>query len=123
MALVGSSGAGKTTVLNLLLRSFDPQQGRLLIGGVDARDMSLAQLRSLFALVSQDTYLFHATVAENLRLACPDADQATLEAATRAANAHDFITRLPEGYDTMVGERACACRVANASVWPSPEPS
>jgi ABC-type multidrug transport system fused ATPase/permease subunit len=105
VALVGSSGAGKTTVLNLLLRSFDPQHGRLLIGGVDVRDMPLAQLRSLFALVSQDTYLFHATVAENLRLARPNADQAVLEAATRAANAHDFITRLPAGYDTVVGER------------------
>jgi ABC-type multidrug transport system fused ATPase/permease subunit len=105
VALVGSSGAGKTTVLNLLLRSFDPQHGHLVIGGVDARDMPLAQLRSLFALVSQDTYLFHATVAENLRLARPNADQAVLEAATRAANAHDFITRLPAGYDTVVGER------------------
>jgi ABC-type multidrug transport system fused ATPase/permease subunit len=105
VALVGSSGAGKTTVLNLLLRSFDPQHGHLVIGGVDARDMPLAQLRSLFALVSQDTYLFHSSVAENLRLARPNADQAVLEAATRAANAHDFITRLPASYDTVVGER------------------
>lgn len=105
VALVGSSGAGKTTVLNLLLRSFDPQQGCLRVGGVDARDIPLARLRSLFALVSQDTYLFHASVAENLRLARPDADQAMLEAATRAANAHDFIARLPAGYDTVVGER------------------
>ena len=122
MALVGSSGAGKTTVLNLLLRSFDPQQGRLLIGGVDVQDMSLAGLRSLFALVSQDTYLFHATVAENLRLARLDADQDTIEAATRAANAHDFITRLPDGYDTVVGEPGRACRAVNASAWPSPDP-
>jgi ABC-type multidrug transport system fused ATPase/permease subunit len=105
VALVGASGAGKTTVLNLLLRSFDPQHGCLIIGGVDARHMPLAQLRSLFALVSQDTYLFHASVAENLRLARPDADQAAIEAATRAANAHDFIARLPAGDDTVVGER------------------
>jgi ABC-type multidrug transport system fused ATPase/permease subunit len=123
VALVGSSGAGKTTVLNLLLRYFDPQQGRLVIGGVDARDLPLAQLRSLFALVSQDTYLFHASVVGNLRLARPDADQAALEAATRAANAHDFIARLPAGYDTVVSERVCACRVANASAWPSLEHS
>jgi ATP-binding cassette, subfamily C, bacterial CydD len=67
--------------------------------------MPLAQLRSLFALVSQETYLFHATVAENLRLARPNANQAALEAATRAAHAHDFITGLPAGYDTVVGER------------------
>ncbi len=105
VALVGSSGAGKTTAINLLLRYFDPIDGRLLIDGIDARDLPLAQIRSLFATVSQDTYLFHGTVIENLRLAKPDADQATIEASTRAANAHDFITRLPLGYDTVVGDR------------------
>lgn len=105
VALVGASGAGKTTVINMLLRYFDPQAGRILLDGVDARDIPLLRLRALYALVSQDTYLFHGTVAENLRLARPDADQEALEAAARAANAHDFIERLPQGYDTIVGDR------------------
>jgi len=105
VALVGSSGAGKSTVIGLLLRYFDPQQGCIEVGGVDIRSFSLDRLRSQFATVSQDTYLFHGTVVENLRMARPDADQATLEAATRAANAHDFIMRLPQGYDTIVGDR------------------
>jgi ABC-type multidrug transport system fused ATPase/permease subunit len=105
VALVGASGAGKTTVVSLLLRYFTPQDGRVLIGGVDHRELASADLRALFATVSQDTYLFHASIAENLRMARPDADQAALEAATRAANVHDFISRLPDGYNTVVGDR------------------
>src|SRR6266542_3758253 len=105
VALVGASGAGKTTVLNLLLRYFDPQKGRLLIDDLDAREVPLDWLRTCFATVSQETYLFHGTVAENLRLARPDADQTTIEDAARAANAHEFIARLPDGYETIVGER------------------
>jgi len=105
VALVGASGSGKSTALNLLLRYFDPQGGRVLVGGVDVRRVPLARLRAMFAIVSQDTYLFHGTVADNLRMAKPDADQTELEAAARAANAHDFLTRLPDGYNTLVGER------------------
>jgi ABC-type multidrug transport system fused ATPase/permease subunit len=105
VALVGSSGAGKSTVINLLLRYFDPQEGTVLLGGVNVREWALDRLRAQFATVSQDTYLFHGTVAENLRMARPGAAMATLEAASRAANAHDFITRLPLGYDTVVGDR------------------
>jgi ABC-type multidrug transport system fused ATPase/permease subunit len=102
---VGRSGAGKTTVVSLLLRFFDPQGGRVLVGGVDVRDLSLDALRSMVAVVSQDTYLFHGTVRHNLQLGRPEADDAALEAAARAANAHDFIAALPLGYDTVVGER------------------
>ncbi len=106
MGLVGSSGAGKSTVVWLLLRFYDPQQGRILLGGKDLRELPLEYLRQHIAVVTQDTYLFHGSVAENLRFGNPDASQEQLETAARAANAHDFISRLSDGYDTMVGERA-----------------
>jgi ATP-binding cassette, subfamily C, bacterial CydD len=105
VALVGPSGAGKSTIVSLLLRFFDPQQGTIRIGGVDVRDMTLADLRAQIAYVAQDTYLFHGTIADNLRLAKPDASDAELAAAARAAHIDDFIRSLPEGYRTEVGER------------------
>ncbi|MEK7806510.1 MAG: ABC transporter ATP-binding protein, partial [Chloroflexota bacterium] len=106
LGLVGSSGAGKSTVVWLLLRFFDPQQGRVLLGGHDLRGLPLSFLRQQIAVVTQETYLFHGTVADNLRFGRPGATLEQLEAAARAANAHDFIAELPEGYDTIVGERA-----------------
>ncbi len=106
LGLVGPSGAGKSTVVWLFLRFFDPQEGRILLGGHDIRDLPLDLLRRQTAVVTQDTYLFHGTVAENLRFGKPDATQAELEDAARAANAHEFISDLPRGYDTIVGERA-----------------
>jgi ATP-binding cassette subfamily C protein CydCD len=106
LGLVGPSGAGKSTMVWLLLRFFDPQQGRILLGSRDLRDLPLHQLREQIAVVTQDTYLFHGTVAENLRFGKPDAAQEELEAAARVANIHDFILELPQGYDTVVGERA-----------------
>ena len=105
LGLVGQSGAGKSTVTALLLRFFDPQHGRVEIGGVDIRDYPLEMLRGHIAVVSQDTYLFHGTVEDNLRLGKPGASRGELEAAARAANAHGFITALPQGYQTLVGER------------------
>ena len=105
ISLVGRSGAGKSTVAALLLRFFDPQQGRVEIGGVDIRDYPLEMLRGLIAMVSQDAYLFHGTVEDNLRLGKPGASLGELEAAARAANAHGFISSLPQGYQTVVGER------------------
>lgn len=105
VAIVGPSGAGKTTVLQLLMRFFDPTAGRLTLGGVDLRDVALAELRSRFAYVGQDTYLFHGSVAENLLLARPDASHDEVRAAARAANADEFVARLPAGYDTVIGER------------------
>ena len=105
IGLVGQSGAGKSTVAALLLRFFDPQHGRVEIGGVDIRDYPLAMLRGLIAVVSQDAYLFHGTAEDNLRLGKPGASVGELEAAARAANAHGFITALPQGYQTVVGER------------------
>ena len=105
LGLVGQSGAGKSTVAALLLRFFDPQQGRVEIGGVDIRDYPLETLRGLIAVVSQDTYLFHGTVEDNLRIGKPEASLQELEGAAQAANAHGFIDALPQGYQTVVGER------------------
>ncbi len=105
LAIVGRSGAGKSTLVALLLRFFDPQQGRITLGGVDIADLTLGSLREQVAVVAQDTYLFYGTIAENLRLARPDATDAELVAAARDANAHGFIAGLPDGYDTRVGER------------------
>jgi len=105
VGIVGPSGAGKSTIARLLLRFYDPERGRVTIGGRDLRDLTLDQLRGLIAVVSQDTYLFHGTVEQNLRMGKPDATMAELQAAARAANAEEFIARLPQGYDTLVGER------------------
>lgn len=105
VAIVGRSGAGKSTIVALLLRFFDPRSGRVLLGGRDIRELSLAQLRGLISVVAQDTYLFHGTVRDNLLLGRPDAAAEQVEVAAVAAGAHNFICRLPDGYDTVVGER------------------
>lgn len=105
VALVGPSGSGKTTITYLLPRLFDPTKGRILIDGYDLRDLTLDTLAQHIGMVTQETYLFHDTIAANLRYAKPDATDAELEAAARAANIHDLISQLPEGYQTMVGER------------------
>jgi ATP-binding cassette subfamily B protein len=105
IALVGETGSGKTTLGYLAARLYDVERGRVTIGGVDVRDLSFQALTDLVGVVSQETYLFHATVRENLRFAKPDATDAELEAAAEAARIHDLIESLPEGYDTVVGER------------------
>ncbi len=105
VALVGETGAGKTTLGYLVARLYDATSGRITIDGVDVRDLSFASLARAVGLVSQETYLFHASIRENLRFAKPDASDEELEAAARAARIHDLIASLPEGYDTVVGER------------------
>ncbi|MBB2910754.1 ABC-type multidrug transport system fused ATPase/permease subunit [Streptosporangium becharense] len=105
VALVGPSGAGKSTLAALLQRLFDPDEGVVTIGGRPLGEFTAATLRSGIAVVAQDTYLFHGTVADNLRLARPDASDADLERAARAACAHAFVTALPQGYATPLGER------------------
>jgi len=103
--VVGRTGAGKTTMMNLLARFYDPTRGRILLDGVDLRDYRLDDLRRQFALVLQEPVLFSTTIGENIRYARSDATQQEIIAAAKAANAHDFIARLSEGYDTRVGER------------------
>jgi len=104
-ALVGETGSGKTTLGYLTARLYDPERGSVSIGGVDIRDLSFAALADLVGVVSQETYLFHASVRENLRFAKPDATDAEIEAAAAAARIHHVIAALPDGYDTVVGER------------------
>ncbi|MDT0571751.1 ABC transporter ATP-binding protein [Streptomyces sp. DSM 3412] len=105
VAVVGRSGAGKSTVLGLLMRYFDTDKGSIRIDGHDIRDFPLAELRSLVGVVAQDTYLFHGTVRENLLLAKPDATADEIRRAVTAAQAAEFIARLPQGFETVVGER------------------
>ena len=105
VGIVGPSGAGKSTIVRLLSRLHEAQGGSIRIGGHDLRDLDPERVRGMIAVVSQDTYLFHGTVEENLRLGCPDASDAAVVAAARAANAHGFISALPDGYQTMIGER------------------
>ena len=105
VALVGPSGAGKTTLTYLIPRLYDPTEGVIRIDGHDLRDLALDSLSSAIGMVTQETYLFHDTIRTNLTYAKPDATQAEIEAAARAANIHEFITELPEGYDTVAGER------------------
>jgi ATP-binding cassette subfamily B protein len=104
-ALVGETGSGKTTFAYLVARLYEAQRGCVSIDGVDIRDMTLDSLAATVGLVSQETYLFHASIRENLRFACPDASDVQIEDAARAAQIHELISSLPEGYDTPVGER------------------
>ncbi|MGD2162757.1 MAG: ABC transporter ATP-binding protein [Anaerolineales bacterium] len=104
-ALVGPSGAGKTTITYLVPRLYDPTEGRITLDGYDLREITLDSLAEHVGMVTQETYLFHATIRENLLYAKPDASQGEIEAVCRAANIHEFITSLEDGYDTVVGER------------------
>jgi ATP-binding cassette subfamily C protein CydCD len=105
IGLVGSSGGGKSSIVRLLLRFYDPEAGVVRLGGRDLRSLSFAEIRSMIAVVSQDTFLFHGTVEDNIRMGRVEASQSEVEAAARAANIHDFILTLPEGYRSVVGEK------------------
>jgi subfamily B ATP-binding cassette protein MsbA len=105
VALVGPSGAGKSTLVGLIPRFYDPQQGRITVDGHDLRTVTRASLREQIAAVAQEVHLFNTSIRENIRYGRLDADDAAVEAAARAANAHDFIVDLPDGYDAAVGER------------------
>ncbi len=105
VGFVGPSGVGKSSIVRLLLRFYDPDNGAVKIGGYDLKDLNFDDIRAQIAVVNQDTYLFHGTVADNLRVGKPDATPAELEEACQAANAHEFVALLPQGYDTVIGER------------------
>ena len=105
VGIVGTTGAGKTTLVNLLTRFYDPTEGEILLDGLDLRHYKLADLRNQLAIVLQEPVLFSTSIAENIAYARPDASEGEILAAAKAANAHDFIIRLPQGYETLVGER------------------
>jgi ATP-binding cassette subfamily B protein len=105
IGLVGPSGAGKTTVINLIVRFFDATGGRVMIDGVDIKELDSGHYRQRVGMVLQDSYLFYGTVLDNIRYGAPGADIRRVIGAAKAANAHDFICKLPHGYDTVVGER------------------
>ena len=105
LGIAGPTGAGKTTLVSLLARFYDPVGGQVLLDGVDLREYRLADLRRQFAIVLQDPVLFSTTIGENIAYSDPDAEPSAIVAAARAANAHDFISALPEGYETQVGEQ------------------
>lgn len=126
--LVGPSGIGKSTLISLILRLYDPIEGRVLIDGCDIRRYRLASLRAQVSIVMQDSILFNATIAENIGYAAADATRADIEAAARLAGAEEFIRALPQGFETVVGERgetvSCGQRqrlaIARAAVRNSP---
>lgn len=105
VAIVGPSGSGKTTLASLICRFYDPQQGTIRLNGTDIKALPTAELRRLVAVVPQDTFLFHASILDNLRVACPDASPQALQDALERAGAAEFVAALPEGLDTVVGER------------------
>jgi ATP-binding cassette subfamily B protein len=105
VALVGATGSGKSSLVSLISRLYDPSSGQVLLDGADVREVNLRSLRRAVAVVSDDPFLFSAPVAENIAYAHPDAGSDAIEQAARRAQAHDFIMRLPDGYDTRVGER------------------
>ena len=105
IGIVGSSGSGKSTIAKLLLRFYDPTNGHITLGGHDLQDLAAQDRYGAIALVSQDTFLFHGTVLENIRFGAPDADMEDVRQAAIDANAHEFVSQLPNGYDTVIGER------------------
>jgi len=105
VALIGQTGAGKTTLTSLVPRFYDVTSGRVLVDGADVRDVTLTSLRRAIGVISQDPFLFSATVRENITFGAPDLDEAEVERIARLAQAHEFVAELPEGYDTVIGER------------------